>query len=61
MQSYKGWQAISQPPVWLLIREARKSAEVAPIGAGRITFEAARQLLRGLGAKSAIEEYPSVV
>ncbi len=61
MQANEGWKTGLQPSLRLLIREARKSAEVAPIGAGGITSEATRQLLRGLGAKSAIEEYPSVV
>jgi hypothetical protein len=32
-----------------------------PIGAGRITSEAARELLSDLGAKSAIAEYTSVI
>ena len=61
MQSNERWKTVLQPPLRLLIREAREPAEVAPIGAGGITSEAARQLLRGLGAESAIGEYPSVV
>jgi hypothetical protein len=61
MQQNEWWKTGLQPPVRLLIGEARKSTEVPPIGARGITSEAARQLLRGLGAKGAIEEYPSVV
>src|SRR5712692_8339354 len=61
MQSNERCQSVREKPLRLLIREARKSAEVAPIGAGRITSEAARQLLSDLGAKSAIEEYTSVI
>jgi hypothetical protein len=41
--------------------ETGKSAEVAPIGAGGITPEAALHALRGMGAKGAIEQYLSVV
>ena len=61
MQPNEWWKTGPQPPVWLLIGEARKSTEVPPIGTRGITSEAPRQLLRGMGAKSAIKEYPSVV
>jgi hypothetical protein len=52
MHPNEWWKTGLQPPVWLLIGQARKSTEVAPIGDGVIISETARQLLRGLPAKS---------
>ena len=52
MQSYERLETIAQAPLRLLVREARKSTKVAPIGAGRIAAEAMGQFLGGLGAKT---------
>jgi hypothetical protein len=61
MQSHERWKAARQPSLRLLIGEACKSTEVTPIGAGRITSEATCQFPGGLGAKSAIGEYSSML